>query len=101
MLHIVLILFCGLLPLIGAAAILWFLIHLWVAFRMDAKLAPRDYSYLGAGIFAIVIGLAGLNFAARNAPPLSSPPPGAPAHGTPAPAEPSAPPAPAAQPPST
>ena len=56
MLHIVLILFCGLLPLIGAAAILWFLIHLWVAFRMDAKLTARDYSYLGAGIFAIIIG---------------------------------------------
>jgi hypothetical protein len=86
MLHIVLILLCGLLPLLGAAAILWFLIHLWVAFRMDAKLGPRDYSFLGAGIFAIIIGIAGLNFAARNAPPLN-----APAHDAPAtaPAEPS------------
>lgn len=91
MLHIVLILFCGILPLVGAAAILWFLIHLWVAFRMDAKLGPRDYSILGSGIFAIVIGLAGLNFAARNAPPLNTPPPDAPAHGTPAAAEPAPP----------
>jgi hypothetical protein len=91
MLHNVLILLCGILPLIGAAAILWFLIHLWVAFRMDAKLTARDYSLLGAGIFAIIIGIAGLNFAARNAPPLN-----APAHGAPAaaPAEPTTQPAP-------
>jgi hypothetical protein len=69
-----LVITCGLLALAGAAAIAWVVIHLWVAMRLGASLARRDYVTLGMGLLGVAIGLGGLTLAAGG--PASASPTG-------------------------
>lgn len=67
-----LVIACGLLTLAGAAAIAWVVIHLWVAMRLGASLARRDYVTLGLGLLSVAIGLGGLTLAAGTKPPAAN-----------------------------
>ncbi|MFZ4429733.1 MAG: hypothetical protein ACOYPS_05170 [Phycisphaerales bacterium] len=69
-----LVIACGLLVLAGAGAIAWVVIHLWVAMRMGASLARRDYITLGLGFLGVAIGLGGLTLVAGTRPPAANGP---------------------------
>lgn len=62
-----LVIACGLFALAGAGAIAWVAIHFWVAMRLGASLARRDYVTLGLGLLGVAIGLGGLTTAAGHA----------------------------------
>jgi hypothetical protein len=52
-----LVILFALATLAGASQVVWVLVHLWVAMRMDAKLARRDYVRLALGVLMLGGGL--------------------------------------------
>lgn len=43
--------------LIGAGLLLWFIVHLWVAMRVGARLERKDYVQAAAGAAMVVGGI--------------------------------------------
>ena len=60
-----LVILFALATLAGASQVVWVLVHLWVAMRMDAKLARRDYVRLALGVLMLGGGLFAMTQSAK------------------------------------